>query len=142
VSAPSSTTPLGPATWLLVLACSIIAALGLAAVWMGLGLYFRGLCAWMLVVVALDSALVLRLAGVPSGRTRLSLVAALTVATAALAAVLITASQIGLSMGLPPQEALGRISPGLVSLFLQSQLGPLDALWLLAALVIGWWLGR
>lgn len=134
--------PLGIGTWLLVLACSIIAALGLAAVWMGLGLYFHGLCGWMLVIVAMDAALVLRLAGVPAGPSRLALVAVLTLVTTALAALLITASQIGLSMGLPPQEALGRISPGLVSLFLQSQLAPLDALWLLAALAIGWWLGR
>lgn len=133
---------LGIGTWLLVLVCSIIAALGLAAVWMGLGLYFSGLCGWMLVIVSMDAALVMRLAGVPRGGRRLLLVAALALVTAVLAAVLLTASQVGLSMGLPPQEAVQRISPGLISLFLQSQLGPLDVLWLLAALAVGWWLGR
>jgi len=142
VNSVSTHAPLGTGAWLLVLACSIVAALGLAAVWMGLGLYFRGLCGWMLVIVAIDAALVMRLAGVPPGGRRLALVAILVLLTTALAAALITASQIGLSMGLPPQEALGRISPGLVSLFFQSQIQPIDALWLLAALTMGWWLGR
>jgi hypothetical protein len=142
VNALRTQASLGIGTWLLVLVCSIIAALGLAAVWMGLGLYFSGLCGWMLVIVSMDAALVMRLAGVPAGRTRLALVAVLTLVTAVLAAVLLTASQVGLSMGLPPQEAVQRISPGLISLFLQSQLGPLDALWVLAALAVGWWLGR
>lgn len=139
---PSSSPRITLGTWTIVALSSIVAVLGLAAVWTGLSVHFRGLCMWMLVVVSLDAALLLRLAGLPGGRSRLLMVGVVSVLTVLVAAVLIAASQIGLSMGLPPSDAFARMSPGLGWMYLQAQLQWHDALWLLPALALGWRLGR
>lgn len=132
----------GPGTWLLVLISSTVAVLGLAAVWTGVSLHFRSPSAWMLVVVSLDAALLLRLAGLPSGRLRLGLVLLLSLLTITASAVLVSASQIGMGMGMPAHYALPALSPGLIALYLQAQLGWSDALWLLPAAWLGWRFGR
>lgn len=137
-----TTRPITPSTWFWVVLSSTVAVLGLAAVWAGVSVHFRSPCSWMLVVVAVDAALLLRLAGLPAGRVRLLLTAVVTVLTVIAAALLVSAAQIGLGMGLPPNEALPALSPGLVWLYLQAQLGWLDALWLLPAAAFGGWLAR
>ncbi|MFY8136087.1 MAG: hypothetical protein ACOVKS_13900, partial [Aquimonas sp.] len=71
-SAPSGHIGLG--TWLLAAISGSVAVLGLAAVWAGVSLHFGGPSPWMLLVVTLDAALLLRLAGLPAGRTRLVVV--------------------------------------------------------------------
>lgn len=129
-------------TWLLVLLSSVVAVLGLAAVWAGVSLHFRSPSLWMLTVVTLDAALLLRLAGLPPGRLRLICVALVSVLTVAASVLLVSASQIGMGMGMPAQYALPALSPGLISLYLQTQLGWLDALWLLPAVWLGWRIGR
>lgn len=139
---PSSSPRVTLGTWTIVALSSIVAILGLAAVWTGLSVHFRGLCMWMLVVVSLDAALLLRLAGLPGGRTRLLMVGVVSVLTVAVAAVLIAASQIGRSMGLPPSDAFARMSPGLAQMYFESHLRWSDALWLLPALALGWRVGR
>jgi hypothetical protein len=133
---------IGVGTWLLVLVSSAVAVLGLAAVWAGVSLHFRSPSTWMLVVVSLDAALLLRLAGMPPGRLRLTLVLLVSVLTLAASALLVSASQIGMGMGMPAQYALPALSPGLVALYLQTQLGWSDALWLLPATWLGWRFGR
>jgi len=133
---------LGFGTWLIVAVSSIVAVLGLAAVWAGLSVHFQSLCAWMLVVVALDAALLLRLAGVPAGPRRVLLALIVTTLTVAAATLLISAARIGMGMGVAPPEAIQRLSPGLITLYLSAQLQWADALWLLPAGFLGWRLAR
>ncbi|MFY8136119.1 MAG: hypothetical protein ACOVKS_14060, partial [Aquimonas sp.] len=90
----------------------------------------------------LDAALLLRLAGLPAGRTRLVVVGTVSLLTVLAAALLISASQIGMQMGMPAQHALPALSPGLVLLYLSTQVGWVDALWLLPAAWLGWRFGR
>lgn len=129
-------------TWLLVVLSASVAVLGLAAVWAAVSLHFRSPCVWMLWVVVVDAALLLRLAGMPPGRTRWVSVALVSLLTVLAATALISAGQIGMGMGMPVQHALPALSPGLVALYLQSQLQWSDALWLLPAVWLGWRLGR
>ena len=142
--APALTRPprLRPATWLLVAGCAGVAVLGLAAVWMAVAAHFRSPSVWMLLVVTLDAALLLRLAGLPAGRLRCALVAAISALTVLAAVLLVSASQIGLGMGMAVQHALPALSPGLVALYLQSQLQWSDALWLLPSAWLAWRFGR
>jgi hypothetical protein len=96
----------------------------------------------MLLVVTLDAALLLRLAGLPAGRLRYALVAVISALTVLAAVLLVSASQIGLGMGMAVQHALPALSPGLVGLYLQSQLQWSDALWLLPSAWLAWRFGR
>ncbi|MFN7781883.1 MAG: hypothetical protein ACK5PG_04015 [Lysobacterales bacterium] len=139
-SAPSAHIGLG--TWLLAAISGSVAVLGLAAVWAGVSLHFGGPSLWMSLVVTLDAALLLRLAGLPAGRTRLVVVGTVSLLTVLAAALLISASQIGMQMGMPAQHALPALSPGLVLLYLSTQVGWVDALWLLPAAWLGWRFGR
>ncbi len=139
---PIAHARIGLGTWLLALISGSVAVLGLAAVWAGVALHFSSPSLWMLLIVTLDAALLLRLAGMPPGRTRLLLVGVVSLLTALAAALLISASQIGMRMGMPAQHALPALSPGLVLLYLRAQLGWLDGLWLLPAAWLGWRLGR
>lgn len=139
---PAAPERIGFGTWLLAAISGSVAVLGLAAVWAGVSLHFRGPSLWMLLVVTLDAALLLRLAGLPPGRTRLVLVGLVSLLTVLAAALLISASRIGMQMGMTAQQALPALSPGLVLLYLRAQLGWLDALWLLPAAWLGWRFGR
>lgn len=140
--APTTTPAIGIGTWLLALFSASMAVVGLAAVWMGVSLHFRSPSVWMSMVVALDAALLLRLAGLPGGRLRLGLTALTSLLTVVLTALLVSAAQIGMGLGMPVQHALPALSPGLVLLFLKSQLSWMDALWLLPAAWLGWRFGR
>jgi len=125
-----------------VLAISLVAVLGVAAVWSGFSLMFRSNCAWMAVVTALDAALLLRLAAVPPGRARAGWAVAITLATVCAALFAIAAAQIGLLMGFRPADSIWRISPGLAWLYTTSNMGWLDGVWLAAALTLAWRVGR
>ena len=119
-----------------------MAVLGVAAVWSGVSLMFRSHCAWMAVVTALDTALLLRLAAVPPGRARAGWAVAITLATVCVALFVIAAAQIGLLMGFRPADAVWRISPGLAWLYTSTNVGWIDGVWLAAALALAWRAGR
>lgn len=126
----------------MVLLVAVVAVAGVAAVWSGLSLVFRGNCGWMAVVTALDAALLLRLAAIPPGRARAGWAIAITLATVVVAWYLVSAAQIGLLMGFRPADAVWKISPGLAWLYAQSNATWGDLAWLLAALGIGWRVAR
>lgn len=127
---------------LLVVFVAVVAIAGVAAVWSGVSLMLRASCGWMAVVTALDAALLLRLANWPPGRGRAAWTLVITLGTVLVAWYLIAAAQIGLPMGVRPAEAIWKISPGLAWLYAQSNADWGDLAWLLAALGIGWRIGR
>lgn len=124
------------------LAVALVAVAGVAAVWSGLSLVFRGSCGWMAVVTALDAALLLRLAAWPPGRARAGWTVAITLATVVVAWYLIAAAQIGLPMGARPAEAIWKISAGLAWLYTWTNWSWADLAWLVVALGVGWRAGR
>ncbi len=138
-------TPVAPLTargWLLLVAVTAAITAGLSAVWAGAAALSGGNAAWMAVVAALDSALLLRLAGHPPGRRRAALGLLITAITVACSAVLVATAKIGMVMGMKPMAALGRISAEMVPLWLGAQVGWLDALWVGAGLLIAWFSAR
>lgn len=133
-----STQPVRPASVPLALAACAVAIVGVAAVWAGLSVIARSQCAWMGAVAALDAALLLRLASWPPGRSRVALALTVTVLTILAANFLVAAARIGVSMGLRPVEAVGRMSMELAALYAQSNTGWIEAAWYALALVLAW----
>ncbi len=128
----------GNATRLLALLAGLAAIAGVAAIWAGVGTILRGPVAWMALLVALDAALLLRLAGMPAGRERAAFGVAIVAATIIAGGYLYAAAQVGLVLGLRPSESVLRMSPGLAWLYLRANVGALDALWLAAGVALGW----
>lgn len=118
-------------------ACAI-AVVGIAAAWAGLTLAFGSLCGWIAVLAALDAALLLRLAGWPAGRSRVTLALLVLGATLLLAGYFIATAQIGRAMGLRPFESLPNMSLELAALYLRSNLGWAEAAWSALAAVVAW----
>jgi hypothetical protein len=127
--------------WIGIAAC-IVAVVGVAAIWAGVTLATRDHCGWMIVLAALDAALLLRLAGWPAGRGRAALATAVTLLTGIAANFLIAASQIGFSMGMRPVEAVPRMSLDLALLYAQSNNTGFDLFWWGLALFLAWRLSR
>jgi hypothetical protein len=124
------------------LVASVVAVAGVAAIWAAASLVSGGNAGWMAVIAAADAALLLRLAGYPRGRGRSVLALAITLATVSFAGFLIATSKIGLSMGLRPVEAIGRMSGDLAWLYVQSNSGWVELGWLAAGCALAWRLGR
>jgi hypothetical protein len=128
--------------WLLLVLVTTAISAGLSAVWAGVAALSGGNAAWMALVAALDTALLLRLAGHPPGRRRALLGVLITAATVACSAVLVASAKIGMVMGMKPMAALGRISAEMVPLWLGAQLGIGDLLWVVAGLLLAWFSAR
>lgn len=131
-----------PIVAVFTLIASVVAIAGVAAIWAAASLITGANAGWMALIAAADAALLLRLAGYPRGRGRSTLALAITLATAAFAGFLIATSKIGLSMGLRPVEAIGRMSSDLAWLYVQSNAGWVELGWLLGAVALAWRLGR
>lgn len=127
-----------PAPRALALTACAVAVIGVAAVWGGLSLLLPGPCAWMAVIAALDAALLLRLAVWPPGPVRGALALAVTAATVAVAGHFVATAQIGRALGLRPFEALPRMSTDLALLYVQSNSGWVELVWVAVALVLAW----
>lgn len=138
----ASHPPLSARGWLLLAAVTVAITAGLSAVWAGVAALSGGNASWMAVVAALDSALLLRLAGHPPGDRRAALGLLITAVTVASSAVLVAAAKIGMVMGVKPMVALGRISAEMVPLWLGAQVGWMDALWVAAGLLVAWFSAR
>lgn len=128
----------GTGTRLLAVFAGIAAIAGVAAIWAGVGTLLRGPSPWMALLVALDAALLLRLAGMPPGRERAMFGLAIVAATIVVGGYFYAAAQVGMVLGLRPSESVLRMSPGLAWLYLRANLGALDALWLAGGLALGW----
>lgn len=128
--------------WLLLVAVTVAITAGLSAVWAGAAALSGGNASWMALVTALDSALLLRLAGHPPGRRRAMLGLLITGITIACAAIMVSAAKIGMVMGMKPMAALSRISVEMVPLWLGAQVSWIDALWVAAGLLLAWFASR
>lgn len=115
---------------------------GLAALWSGLSLALRSPCSWMALVAALDSALLLRLAGLPHGRMRALISLGGTVLSIALGLYAVASTRIGALLGSPPHEALQLTGVELALSWWRLNFSPWDGLWALLALPLAWRLGR
>lgn len=121
---------------------TVLVALGMAALWGGVGLLRGGTCGWMALVAAFDAAVLLRLAGIRSGRQRAWVAVMITLAAVLAGAFTVAALRIGVAFGSPPHEALWRIEPSLAMTWWRLNLGPWDVVCLLASLPLSWRLGR
>jgi hypothetical protein len=124
-----------PAGWFAP-ALVLLGSFGFAAAWVLLAFARDTQCSRMAVLAAIDAALLLRLARVPSGWRR----SATAVAATGLAIVLanwgIAAAQIGKVLGLLPWESLAKL--GFFYAWTLATLAnrPADIAWLIAALVL------
>jgi hypothetical protein len=139
---PAAAAPVSATTLLLAAAASVAGILGMAALWTMLNLQTGVLNGWVALLVAVDAAILLRLAGLRRGPAGVVLAVASTAAASALAGFLTTVSRVGYLMGLQPFESAGRMSSGLALALLESALRPWDWAGLLAGLLLAWWLCR
>ena len=124
----SRPAPLG---WLLLCTgVALVAAAGLSALWTIFALATASLAGWMACVAGIDAALLLRLSGRPSDRARARASILVYLFSVAASVYVVGAARLGSGLGLQPLEALERISPGLVQLYLLSNDTPWDWFWL------------
>lgn len=136
----SRPAPLG---WLLLCTgVALVAAAGLSALWTIFALATASLAGWMACVAGIDAALLLRLSGRPSDRARARASILVYLFSVAASVYVVGAARLGSGLGLQPLEALERISPGLVQLYLLSNDTPWDWFWLGIGAVLSWRLGR
>lgn len=119
-----------------------LAALGFAAIWTLVALYTNSQMSWLAVLGALDVAWMLRLSGWPAGRGRSLAAVAATAVMIALANWSIIAGHLGGAMGLKPWESITRLGSDHAWTLAQLANGPLDLLWMAAALVAAAWVAR
>jgi hypothetical protein len=113
-----------------------VGSFGFAAAWVLLAFARDRQCSWMAMLAAIDAALLLRLARMPSGWPRAGLAVAATMTTIVFANWGIAAAQIGRSMGLLPLESMTRLGPFYAWTLAHLANPPVDLLWLAAALVL------
>ncbi|WDS35884.1 hypothetical protein [Pseudoxanthomonas sp.] len=119
-------------------ALSLFALLGLlqSLIWMALAFYLGAQCSWMALVLAVTATLSLRLGGMVPGRPRMLWAAGLTAIGVAWTSWGIVVLQMGVTMGVRPQESAVKMGWHLAkTLFLLANT-PLDYA-LLALAVVG-----
>jgi|SRR5690606_27034534 len=141
---PERAAPAPPsaATLLLAAAASVAGILGMSTLWTVLNLQTGMLNGWASLLVAVDAAIMLRLAGLRHGTASAVLGVASTGAAAVLVGFLTTATRLGYAMGLKPFDSAARMSSGLVLALLETGLRPWDWVGLAAGLLLAWWLCR
>ncbi len=127
---------------LLAAATALLAIAGMTAIWSAVALVLKSPCGWMAPVVALDAALMLRLAGLRGGRGRAAVALGTTLAALATGAFAIAAMNIGRAFGALPHEAIWRIDPPLALTWWRLNVGWLDGLAAALAPPLAWRLGR
>jgi hypothetical protein len=132
---------LAPIGWL-ALAALGLGVLGMSALWLAISWTLGSPCVWLAPVAALDMALMLRMGGAPAGRRRASLAVAGTLATVAISAWMIAATQMGRLLGLSPLESAQRLGPVLAGELTRHATSPWDLAWLGLAVALAWRLGR
>jgi hypothetical protein len=141
---PAATSRRRPSAAVTVFAAlvSVVAIAGVGAIWAGVSLIAGNNAGWMVLIAALDAALLLRLSGYPGGSNRAFFAVMITLATSAFAGYLIATARIGMAMGLRPADAIGRMSLELGWLYVESNSGWVELGWLAAACVLAWRVGR
>lgn len=120
----------------------VLAAGGFAAIWTLVALYTSRQMSWLAVIGALDAAWMLRLSGWPAGRGRVLAAVAATGAMVVLANWSIIATHLGGAMGLKPWESITRLGSDHAWTLAQLANGPMDLLWIAAALLAAAWVAR
>jgi hypothetical protein len=110
--------------------------------WLFIALLSGQQAGWMAVLAALDVVLMLRLGTFRPGALRVVVTVLATLLVAAAANWFIASAYLGGSMGLNPWESALRMGPFMASTLIQLANGPLEAVWLAVALVVGGWLAR
>lgn len=119
-------------SWLLPL----LGITGFAALWVIAALYADRQLSWMAVIGALDIAWLLRLGHWPRGRSRALVALAGTAVIAGLANWWIIASNVAGALGLSVWDAAVRLGWNHAWTLAQIANGPLDLVWIAAALVV------
>jgi hypothetical protein len=132
----STTDPAARGSRWFALTLLAIGSFGFAAAWVLVAFARDRQCSWMALLAAIDAALLLRLARMPGGWTRVALAVAATATTIVLANWGIAAAQIGRSMGLLPWDSLMKLGPTYAWTLANLANPPADLLWLAAALVL------
>ena len=112
-----------------------LATFGFAAIWTLVALYANRQLSGLAVIGALDVAWMLRLSGWPAGRSRVVAAVGGTAAMIAIANWAIIAAQLGGMMGLKPWESITRLGTDHAWTLAQLANGPMDLVWMAAALV-------
>lgn len=128
--------------WWWPLLAAIAGSLGMLAIWVTLATLSGRALAWLGLLVAVDIALLLRLAQAPENRWRTALALLATAATIAASYWLIVATQIGLLLGLDTLPSAMKLGPVLFWELIKRWLQPADWAWLAAALVLAMWMTR
>ncbi|WP_411849985.1 hypothetical protein ACLB90_13530 [Stenotrophomonas sp. LGBM10] len=110
--------------------------------WLFIALLSGQQAGWMAVLAALDVVLMLRLGTFRPGATRVVVTVLATLLVAVAANWFIASAYLGGSMGLNPWESALRMGPFMASTLIQLANGPLEAIWLAVALLVGGWLAR
>lgn len=127
---------------LLAAVTALLAIAGMAAIWSAVALVLKSPCGWMAPVVAIDVALMLRLAGLPRGRGRAAVALGTALAALAAGAFAVAAISIGRAFGTLPHEAIWFIDPPLALTWWRFNAGWIDVLAAALALPLAWRLGR
>ncbi len=125
-------------SWLLLL----LGACGFAAVWVLLSLYTGRQNGWMAVLGAVDIVWLLRLGGWPKGRSRLLTGVVATAAIIAIANWWITATQLGMMLGIDPWNSALRLGWHHAWTLIQLANSMLDLVWIALSLAIAAWASR
>lgn len=136
--APPTPPTAKPPGWigLLRVLCLLGACAGFAAIWVILASATQQQHSWMALLGALDVAWVMRLIGWPAGPRRGWVAMVATAAIAFAANWGIIAVQLGYAMGFSPLESALRLGPQHAWTLAQLANGPLDALLIVAAVVL------
>ena len=124
------------------MAAMVAGMLGADAVWVLLAVASGRPCSWMAMLVAVDVALLLRVAGAPPGVPRVAVAVLATALAVALAQWLIVATQLGIVLGLQPLDSALRLGPALARQLMHLSLDRGDLAWLLASLPLAALLAR
>ena len=137
---PRSGVPARPR--LSILPWLLLAAAGIAAAWVLVGLYLGRPLNGAAFVVTANMALVVRLAKLPRGTGRGLLAAAGTALGIALAIWWTVASRVGIEMGMPPWEGIPLMGAGFAWVLAQMSYTPMEWAMFAAAVLLAAVLGR
>lgn len=120
----------------------LLGSLCFALVWTLLAIYLDRQISWMAVVAALDSALLLRLGGMPPGRRRAALALVATLGIILVFNWAMVATQIGIVMGLNPFDSALKLGMHHAQILASLANGGADLAWMALALALAWVLAK
>ena len=99
--------------WLLPTLALLVGILGVSAVWVAAATLSGRSCTWLGLLAAIDMALLLKLTNAPAGRPRMIAAVTATAAAIVFSQWLLVATQLGISLGMPPIASSLRLGPAL-----------------------------